>query len=130
MASSAGLHPDLIDKIEKVLSAMAAIGFPMRICQSVRTASEQHELWRKGRDLPGPKVTNCDGYTRKSNHQITADGFGHAVDCCFTVGEPFGEGQPWSAYGTLGEAVGLAWGGRWTNPVDRPHLELKPLTLL
>lgn len=28
----------------------------------------------------------------------------------------------WDAVGAEGEAAGLVWGGRWTNP-DRPHLQ-------
>lgn len=34
--------------------------------------------------LAGKKVTNCDGYIKKSNHQAKADGYGHAVDIFLT----------------------------------------------
>jgi len=121
----ANIHPTLLERVDKALAAMALVGHPMRICQGIRTAIQQHELWRQGRDLPGRRVTSCDGYLRKSNHQVHADGLGQAVDCCFVEGEPFGEKQPWLLYGMLGETLGLVWGGRWKEPHDRPHLELK-----
>lgn len=129
-----GLAQDLLTRVDQVLTAMAAVGHPMFIVQGLRTAAAQHELWRQGREIPGPDmsadrplgrvVTYCDGITRKSNHQAGLDDVGHAVDCAFVKGEPFGETQPWLLYGLLGETVGLKWGGRWTHPVDRPHLEL------
>ena len=27
--------------------------------------------------------------------------------------------------GKIGEELGLEWGGRWTSPQDKPHLQLK-----
>ena len=125
---SNGVHPDLVKRIvERVLPAMAAFGTPMHVVQGVRTADQQHHRWLQGREgNPGPIVTNCDGYKVRSNHQANpVDGLGHAVDCAF-VTDPWGEHQPWEVYGALGEACGLAWGGRWSHPNDRPHLELRP----
>lgn len=120
-----GLHPDLRTRVDKVLAAMAALGFPMRVCQGVRTVPEQQALFAQGRTAPGEIVTNCDGVKNKSRHQLASDGFGHAVDCCFTTGKPFGETQPWRAYGECGTALGLYWGGFFKSlPADRPHLEL------
>lgn len=119
-----GIHPALKAKITQVLTAMAALNCPMRVCQGVRTAEQQQDLYAQGRSLPGKIVTNADGFKVKSNHQVHADGFGHAVDCCFMTGEPFGEKQPWSLYGAAVKAVGLNWGGSWTSFQDRPHAEL------
>lgn len=119
-----GVHGDLLTKVGKVLAAMEALGFPMRICQGVRTVAEQKALYAQGRTAPGSVVTNCDGVLRPSNHQARADGFGHAVDCCFTQGDPFGEGQPWSVYGAAAKAVGLKWGGDFKTITDRPHVEI------
>ena len=120
-----GVHPVLRAKIEMIMVAMRAIGHPVVPVQGVRTAEYQHKLWQQGRETPGDIVTDKDGYTSKSNHQVKDDGFGHAVDCCFEGPEPWGEHQPWDAYGALREALGLAWGGRWKRPHDRPHLELR-----
>jgi peptidoglycan LD-endopeptidase CwlK len=121
----AGIHPALRSKISQVLQAMAVLGYPMKVVQGVRSAAQQQALYAQGRTLPGPKVTNCDGTVTRSNHQVhPADGYGHAVDCAFLVGDPFGETQPWPLYGAAVKAVGLIWGGSWTSFQDRPHAEL------
>ena len=124
-----GVHPTLLTKIDHVLAAIAALGFPMRICQGVRTVDQQQALYAQGRTTPGPIVTKADGIHTLSNHQAKADGFGHAVDCCFMT-DPFGEHQPWNAYGAMVEAMGLTWGGGAdflkSGINDRPHAELRP----
>jgi hypothetical protein len=119
------LHPDLLAKLDKVMAAMSAIGFPMKIVQGVRTTEQQQALYAQGRTAPGKIVTNCDGVKNKSNHQVKEDGFGHAADCAFEGPEPFGDKLPWGAYGNCAVAVGLTWGGNWKPPlIDRPHVEL------
>lgn len=114
----AGLDPDLLARVDRILAQMAAEGHPMRICSGLRTAAEQARLWAQGRTLPGRRVTYADGIHKKSNHQS-----GRAVDCCFLGPEPFGEHHPWSRYGQLARLEGLTWGGDWRTP-DRPHVEL------
>jgi peptidoglycan L-alanyl-D-glutamate endopeptidase CwlK len=121
-SSTADLHPALIAKVNRVLTAMSALGFPMRICQGVRTVAQQRALYAKGRTTPGPIVTNCDGIVKMSNHQPRADGYGYAVDCCFVGADPWT--GPWEVYGAAGMAVGLVWGGKFSTLTDRPHLEL------
>lgn len=116
------VHPDLLIKINKVLNAMAVLGFPMRICQGARTLAEQQGLYAFGRTKPGLIVTHADGVVSKSNHQIQADGFGHAVDCCFLT-DPFGEKQPWPLYCLMVDTIGLKSGIHFPSP-DRPHAEL------
>jgi peptidoglycan L-alanyl-D-glutamate endopeptidase CwlK len=116
-----GLHPELLKRITRVLAAMEALGFPMRVCQGVRTTEDQKALYAKGRTAPGPIVTNCDGVSTKSNHQPKADGLGYAVDCCFTGADPWK--GPWEVYGAAAVAVGLKWGGNFKTIIDRPHLE-------
>lgn len=117
-----GLHPRLTKPLQQILEAMRALGHPMRVTEGVRTDERQRELYAQGRTAPGSIVTNCDGVTHRSRHQPQADGYGHAVDCCFDSETPY-EG-PWAVYGAAGEALDLVWGGRFTRLVDRPHLEL------
>lgn len=120
-----GVHPDLVGKITRVLAAMAALGYPMKIVQGLRTVEEQQALYAQGRtDLTRKVVTNCDGVKNKSRHQARSNGLGGAVDCAFAGADPFGEKQPWAAYGACVEAVGLVWGGHWKTIVDRPHAEM------
>jgi|SRR5579859_1563759 len=121
-----GVHPDLVTKVEQLAVAMAAIGFPMIVTAGVRTVAEQQALYAQGRTKPGEIVTEDDGITHRSNHQVHEDNFGHAVDCAFLVnGEPtWDPKQPWNIYGILAQKLGLRWGGTWTTPHDLPHVEL------
>lgn len=107
---------------------------PMFVVVGVRSAPEQYQLWRQGRQIPGPHVrpghplgdtvTRCDGYHIRSNHQVDpSDQLGKAVDCAWLGGDPFGLQHPWAAYRVAGRAQGLIWGGDWPSR-DRPHVEL------
>lgn len=119
-----GVHPQLVEKVEKILAALEALGFPMMVTDGVRSVEQQKALYAKGRTAPGPVVTYADGVEKRSNHQPRIDRLGHAVDCVFLVdGKPSWSVElPWAAYGALGEALGLKWGGKFTM-VDCPHLE-------
>ena len=122
------VHPVLLRKVNVVLAAMAVAEMPMAITPNpVRTAEMQNLLYQQGRTKPGPIVTNADGYKTKSNHQVKADGYGHAVDCHFIVNGVPSWNVPnswWEAYGALAVAVGLEWGGNWESFIDRPHVQL------
>jgi peptidoglycan L-alanyl-D-glutamate endopeptidase CwlK len=126
MANLDGVHPVLVEKLQRVLAAMEALGFPMFVAQGVRTLEQQRDLYARGRTIDGHIVTNADGIRHKSNHQVADDGYGHAVDCAFRD-DPWGEHRPWAAYGACAQAVGLRWGGAWTSFIDRPHVELPSL---
>ena len=126
LAKLAGVHPTLVGRVVRILAAMEALGHPMCVTDGVRSATAQAALFAQGRTAPGRIVTNADGVTTKSNHQPKADGYGHAVDCCFLQdGKPSWDvSLPWAAYGALAQAVGLTWGGAWAKLHDLPHIEL------
>lgn len=121
-----GVHPSLVDKVTRILCAMAELGHPMMVTDGVRSLKAQRALYAQGRTKPGKIVTHADGVSVKSNHQPKADGFGHAVDCCFLVdGKPsWAEAHPWRLYGEMAKALDLSWGGDWKRFPDRPHVEL------
>lgn len=115
-----GVHPTLVTAVLTLLNE-----FPMFVAQGVRTVDQQQALYAQGRTAPGHIVTNADGILKRSNHQPHADGLGHAVDLAWTGTDPFGDSQPWPAFGAQVEALGLVWGGSWhSSLVDRPHIEL------
>lgn len=116
----AGVDPEVATRVQRVLDAMAALGFPMVVTAGLRTVEQQQALYAQGRTAPGRIVTYADGVRKPSHHQS-----GRAVDCVFLVdGKPsWAEGHPWAAYGACAEAVGLTWGGRWKMR-DLPHVEL------
>ena len=132
------VHPKLVEVMK---AAITNSPFDFRITAGARTAEEQFALYQKGRTLPGPKVTNCDGKEFKSNHQIKADGYGHAVDIfpCgviengayrkFTSSEGYDDKKlKLIADHILAVAksknINIEWGGNWKMH-DTPHFELK-----
>lgn len=135
-----GVHPDLQQRVPKIIQAMAVLGFEMRVTDGVRTQEQQYQLWRQGRQIPGPfatperplgsTVTALDGVAKKSNHQPVG-GFGRAVDMTFWVnGVPsWADDLPWRCFGECAKALGLKWGGDWKDKQgrpkpDNPHIEL------
>ena len=132
------VHPKLVEVMK---AAIENSPYDFRITDGARTAEEQNYLYQQGRTRPGQKVTNCDGYKAKSNHQIKADGYGHAVDIfpCgviengeyrkFTSAEGYDEKKlKLIADHILAVAksknVNIEWGGNWKMN-DTPHFELK-----
>ena len=105
------------------------------IVQGLRTAAYQNELYQQGRTKPGPKVTNCDGYNSKSNHQAKSDGYGHAID--FAIYDPtLPDKIDWDNNKKYREVadhlkkvakengINIVWGGDWVKFKDYPHIEL------
>ena len=132
------VHPKLVEVMKEAIENSP---FDFRITDGARTTEEQFALYQKGRTLPGPKVTNCDGKNFKSNHQIKSDGFGHAVDIfpCgviengvyrkFTSEEGYDEKKLKLIANHILEVaksknVNIEWGGNWKMK-DTPHFELK-----
>lgn len=86
-----------------------------------RTYADQDALYAKGRTAPGRKVTNARG--GQSNHN-----FGLSMDVAiFENGTYLSGGSEWQyqRFGEIAEANGLEWGGRWTNPYDPAHVQIR-----
>ncbi len=137
MHKLAGVHPELSEKVMRILAAMEVLGFQMMVTDGVRTTGQQQTLYAKGRTIKGEPpytsarplgrtVTQADGIVKKSNHQPKSDGLGRAVDCCFLVDDipSWLESHPWHLYGAMAQALGLTWGGAWVNFKDKPHVEM------
>lgn len=117
-----GVDSELVLKVQRILQAMAALGYPMIVVSGIRTKAEQMALYARGRTGPGSVVTQLDGVTRRSKHQE-----GQAVDCTFVGvdGRPrWVDSDPWALYGAMARSQGLVWGGDWRTFKDRPHIEL------
>jgi peptidoglycan L-alanyl-D-glutamate endopeptidase CwlK len=127
LARLRGCHPELKARVLTIIAALARQGHQVVLTQGVRSAAQQQALYAQGRYRPGKVVTNCDGVIKVSNHQVKADGYGHAVDVAWrtTRGDVTWEG-PWETLGRLAQTHGLIWGGTWRFR-DLCHLELPPL---
>lgn len=135
-----GVHPKLIDLMKKAISDSP---YDFKIVQGLRTAEYQNSLYQQGRTKPGKIVTKLDGYSRKSNHQAKADGYGHAVD--IAVCGHYDQNGDYVKYMTDAEmfdnkklveisrhvkavakemGLEIVWGGDWKTLYDTPHYEL------
>ena len=132
------VHPNLV-KIMK--AAIENSPYDFRITAGARTAEEQNKLYQQGRTTKGTIITKADGYKNKSNHQIKADGYGHAVDI-FVCGkyDENGNYQKFNAeegydnkkikevanhIKAISKNLGLSieWGGDWKF-YDSPHFQV------
>lgn len=135
-----GVHPDLV-KLMKESIKESPVDFS--IVYGVRSTEEQKRLYALGRTVVNPDgkskkkpmgniVTQKNGVSNKSNHQVKASGFGEAVDIV-----PFINGKiDWNATNefkiiaahVLATAkcleIEVTWGGMWRTLVDLPHYEL------
>lgn len=129
------IHPKLVATLKK---AIGESPFDFIIVQGYRTAEYQNSLYQQGRTKPGARVTNCDGYIKKSNHQAKPDGYGYAID--FGIYDPTKEGKiDWNTLSKyqkvarhiqlIGREFGLMldWGGTWKSIKDNPHIEIKKI---
>ena len=135
-----GVHPDLV-KVMKL--AITNSPYDFKISNGVRTSAEQYALYCQGRtvlkDKKGNKlgkVTNCDGITKKSNHQAKADGYGYAIDIAML--DPNNPKEVlWNDIAMYTKVanhikaiareqnIKVEWGGDWKKFKDYPHFELK-----
>ncbi len=107
------LHPYFRDKVSTLISLCKAKGIQLAIVESYRTHAKQNEYKAMGK-----------GYTRsgggKSKHQ-----YGLAIDVVPMVDSVAQWDNPrlWRKVGSIGEQLGLRWGGRWKSLYDPGHFE-------
>ena len=144
------LLPSVKDTVNNFLKKLDAAGIKYTVVETRRTAETQAAYYAQGREsletinLLRQKaglgnITADEGkrvitQTRKSRHQS-----GEAVDIVPVVNKRSlwsirtpEEAALYLQFGTLAEASGLVWGGRW-NPLDKHgvgwdavHFEAKP----
>ena len=111
--------PEIAARVQLVLDEMSSLGHPMAVNQGYRTWQQQADLYAIGRTKEKNRGTVTNALPGQSLHNYAC-----AVDCNFTTGDPFGENQPWGLYGEVAKKYGFEWGGDWTTPVDRPHIQM------
>lgn len=120
-----GVHPDLVKVVESAIELTAQ---DFTVIEGVRTAARQKELYAQGRTKPGNIVTYVDGTKKKSNHQVKADGMGHAVDIVpwpvdWNSSEKFRNIANAMKLAACQLGIEMQWGGEW-KMIDMPHFEL------
>jgi peptidoglycan L-alanyl-D-glutamate endopeptidase CwlK len=114
-----GVHPKLV---QLILTAIKTSPIDFCVTCGVRSLTDQQAAFKSGH-------SKCDGIIKKSNHQIKADGLGHAVDLApypvnYKDTKKFDELAIHikSVAKTLG--IKIIWGGDFKSIVDKPHYEL------
>lgn len=107
------LHPYFRDKVQQLITRCKAKGIELAFVETYRTHAKQAEY--KGM---GKKYTRSGA--GKSKHQ-----YGLAVDVVPMVNDSavWHNMVLWKKIGTIGEQLGLRWGGRWKYPFDPGHFE-------
>ena len=123
-----GVNPDLVRVIKAAINDSP---YDFMVTQGVRSAKYQNELYQQGRTVSGLKVTNADGYIKKSNHQMKVDGYGYAIDFVVMNGKVL-DWDTEAKYEAVAKhilevghklGVNLEWGGNWKFR-DYPHIQI------
>ncbi len=113
------LHLKFQPLARRFLSECQTAGHSLIITCGYRPMAEQDALYAQGRTKPGKIVTYARGGQSWHN-------YGLAIDVVFVKdGKAWWDG-PWEAIGSIGEDLGMTWGGRFTRLPDRPHFEWHP----
>lgn len=99
----------------RLLELAAERGIPAKIVQGERSLAEQQALYESGAG-----VTKAPGGLSYHNYGLAFD---IVPDAYVNLPNWNPTGPYWAILGTLGESLGLSWGGRWKNK-DLPHFEL------
>ena len=113
------LNPQTQALCRAFLSAAEAAGYRVLITSTFRDAESQTALYAQGRTKPGGKVTNAKAGQSWHNFRCAFD------FCPLTEGgaADWNNSQAFSALGSIGQSVGLEWGGAWVSFKDTPHLQ-------
>lgn len=112
------LLPAAQRQAREFMNAVLASGTTIKIISGTRTFAEQDRLFRQGRDLPGPRVTNARAGTSNHNFRVAWD-IG-----VFENGQYRGESPHYRAVSNIGKGFGLEWGGDWASFPDEPHFQV------
>ena len=127
------LHPALRIGVITALEHCHQEGLMIHVFESYRTPARQQELFDKGRNTPGRKVTNARPFQSFHN-------YGLAFDLVFDGDDRDGiqwswegdynnkviEGDKRSDYqraGEIFELYGFEWGARWRTFKEMPHFQ-------
>lgn len=106
-----------------LLEQCSDAGFDVLIYCTLRSASEQAQLYASGRTVAGPVLTNSK--PGHSYHQPDKNGQAWAFDAVpMRAGKPqWNDDLALQRMGAIGEACGLEWAGRWSVFRERVHFQ-------
>ena len=112
------LNPYVKTLAEKFLEKCKSQGLDIIITQTLRSSSEQDELYAQGRTKPGKIVTNAKGGYSMHNYGLAFD-----IAIKKNGAIVWDDEALYSKAGKIGESIGLEWGGSWRSFKDYPHFQ-------
>jgi peptidoglycan L-alanyl-D-glutamate endopeptidase CwlK len=131
------LHPiPRILVVRTIIRAKEDFKLRLGVHSAYRSFEEQAALYAKGRDDHG-KIINPKEVVTYAKPGSSWHNYGLAVDLVMDGSPKPGlqwtwqdfvdsngdKINDWKQLGEIGESFLLAWGGRWTKPVDTPHFQ-------
>jgi len=112
------LKPKVRKLAEELMKECEKQGFSVIISRGFRSEEEQDEFYAQGRTKQGEIITMVKAGFSFHN-------FGVAFDIRPIVGEDEGQKKKtlYQKAGEIGMALGLEWGGTWTDFLDVPHFQ-------
>ena len=133
------LHPKVKELALKHIAKCKEAGIDLLIYCTYRSIAEQNEIYKKGRTIPGNpcwcggkenKVGTCKKHPLglKPTNAKGGQSF-HNYHVAYDCGPMIGGNVAWNRedlfkkVGTIGESLGLEWGGHFKSIVDLPHFQ-------
>ena len=120
MASRAlsDLNPLVRFKAMQWIDACKKAGIDVLIYCTYRSAQEQDELYKIGRDIPGKRVTNAKGSESLHQYRVAWD----AVP--LINGKPaWSDNMLYSKMGAIAKEMGIEWAGTWKSMKETAHFQ-------
>jgi RHS repeat-associated protein len=118
--SSHGLNPQVQTMADTLISQLAQQGINARLGQTLRTFAQQDQLYAQGRTAPGRIVTNAQGGQSIHNYGLAFDIQIFDADGTYITN---GSDPAYATAGSIGESIGLEWGGNWSSIFDPSHFQ-------
>lgn len=117
--SLSDLHPKAREKALLWIDACKAKDIDVLVYCTYRSAAEQDDLYRIGREIPGKRVTNAKGGQSMHQYRVAWD----AVP--LIGGKPqWSNSELYLRMGEAAEALGIEWAGRWKSFRETAHFQV------
>lgn len=116
--SLSDLHPKAREKALQWIDACKAKDIDVLVYCTYRSAAEQDDLYRIGREIQGKRVTNAKGGQSMHQYRVAWD----AVP--LIGGKPvWSNSELYLRMGEAAEALGIEWAGRWKSFRETAHFQ-------
>lgn len=118
------LTPEIKQKAIQLKDLAKKNGIDIIFTSTYRDNEAQAELYKQGRTTGNKIVTNSNAGDSYHNYRIAFD-----IVPMINKKPIWNDDDLWKKLGSLGESIGLTWGGRFNSIVDKPHFQKSGITL-